>query len=79
MNRRQGLSELLLFLAAAAAGVYGLGRALQGDLPWLGVTAISLIVLAKQMGRVQDQWPSRPKSERRAATAATKQEQEQDE
>ncbi len=75
MNRRQGLRELMLFFAAATAGVYGLGRTLQGNIPWLGVTAISLIVLAKQMGRVQDQWPSRPKSDRQTAAAATKQEQ----
>ncbi|NOY54731.1 MAG: hypothetical protein GXP34_01970 [Actinobacteria bacterium] len=59
MNRRQGFSELILFFAAAAAGVYGLGRAFRGDVLWLGVSAAALIVLAKQMSRIQDHWPRR--------------------
>ena len=57
MNRRQGFSELTLFFVAAAAGVYGLGRAFQGNALWLGVSAVALIVLAKQMSRIQDHWP----------------------
>ena len=58
MNPR-AFGEMVLFLAAAAAGVYGFGRAFQGDGLWLGVSAVALIVLAKQMGRIQDRWPRR--------------------
>ncbi len=59
MNRQRGLAEAMLFLVAAGAGIYGFGRAFQGGVLWLGVSAVSLIVLAKQMGRVQDRWPHR--------------------
>ncbi len=66
MSPRQGLAEVALFLAAAAAGVYGLGEGLgalfgqgQGGVPWLGVTAVALMVLARQMARVQDRAPHR--------------------
>lgn len=77
MNRRQGLSELTLFFGAAAAGVYGFGRAFQGNVLWLGVSAVALILLAKQMGRVQDHWPRRKAPGRQAATAAGKRERQE--
>lgn len=51
--------EFLLFLLAASAGVYGFGRAFQGQALWLAVSAVARIVLAKQMGRIQDGWPRR--------------------
>ena len=65
-NNRRGL-EMLLFLVASAVGIYGLGQALPGlfepgqgiHLIWLAVTAVALIVLFAQMGRVQDTWPRR--------------------
>jgi hypothetical protein len=65
-NNRRGL-EMLLFLVASAVGIYGLGQALPGlfepgqgiHLIWLAVTAVALIVLFAQMGRVQDSWPRR--------------------
>ena len=72
MNRWQGLAELTLFLVAAAAGIYGLGRTFQGNTLWLGVSAVALILLAKQMGRVQDHWPRRRASGRQAATTVQK-------
>lgn len=75
MNRLQGFSEMTLFFAAAAAGVYGLGRAFRGDALWLGVSAVALIILAKQMSRVQDHWPRRRTSGRHAATIAREREQ----
>lgn len=58
MNPRAA-GEMVLFLAAAAAGVYGFGRAFQGDGLWFGVSAVALVILAKQMGRIQDRWPRR--------------------
>ena len=65
-NSRRGL-EMLLFLVASAVGIYGLGQALPGlfepgqgiHLIWLAVTAVALMVLFAQMGRVQDSWPRR--------------------
>lgn len=64
MNWRHGLAEATLFLMASLAGVYGLGEGLNGffgtgpaDPWWLAVSAVALIVLARQMGRVQDHWP----------------------
>lgn len=68
MNRRQGLWEMALFFAAAVAGIYGFGRAFQGDTVWLGVSAVSLMALAKQMARIQDHLPSRPVSHTQTAT-----------
>ena len=72
MNWRRGLTEALLFLVASAVGIFGLGTGLagffgpgRGDIAWLGASAVALMVLAQQMGRVQDHWP------RRAATRAT--------
>jgi hypothetical protein len=66
MNWQRGLSEALLFLVASAVGIYGLGEGLNGfygsgpaEPAWLAVTALALIVLAKQMARVQDHWPRR--------------------
>jgi len=72
MNRLQGFAELALFFVAATAGIYGLGRAFQGSALWLGVSAVALIFLAKQMGRVQDHWPRRRASGRQAATTIQK-------
>jgi hypothetical protein len=64
MNWRHGLAEAALFLVASAAGIYGLGEGLNGffgtgpaDPWWLAVAAVALIVLARQMSRVQDHWP----------------------
>jgi len=66
MNARRGLGEIGLFAAAAIMGVYGLGEGLDGffepghgSVLWLGVAAVALMVLAKQMARIQDRWPRR--------------------
>lgn len=65
MNPRAA-AEMVLFLGAAAVGIYGFGRAFEGDGLWLAVSAVALVVLAKQMARVQDRWPRRrPASEQR--------------
>lgn len=66
VNNRRGM-EMILFLAASAVGIYGLGQALPGlfepgqgiHLIWLAVTGIALMILFAQMGRVQDTWPRR--------------------
>ena len=58
MNPR-AVAEMALFLVASAVGIYGFGRAFQGDGLWLAVSAVALVVLAKQMARVQDRWPRR--------------------
>lgn len=58
MNPRAA-AEMALFLVASAAGIYGFGRAFQGDGLWLAISAVALVVLAKQMARVQDRWPRR--------------------
>ncbi len=72
MNWRRGLTEALLFLVASAVGTFGLGTGLadffgpdRGDIAWLAVSAVALMVLAQQMGHVQDHWP------RRTATRTT--------
>lgn len=77
MTRRRGIGELLLFLAAAAIGIYAFGRGLapvfgrpHGDPWWLPVGFAALFVLAKQMGRVQDRWPRRKESRRPSGTTA---------
>lgn len=75
MNRIQGLSELTLFFVAAVAGIYGFGRAFGGDPIWLGVSATSLILLAKQMARVQARWPSRRRPDHREASRMREPEQ----
>ena len=59
MIRRCALAEMALFAAASAAGVWGLGEALHGDVWWLAVTGVSLLVLSRQMGRIQDRAPRR--------------------
>ncbi len=64
VNNRGGL-EILLFMAAAAIGIYSLGRGLTGmvepgqgiSLSWLAVTGVAVVVLFAQMGRVHDSWP----------------------
>lgn len=58
MNPRAA-AEMALFLAASAAGVYGFGKAFQGDGWWLAISAVALVVIAKQMARIQDRWPRR--------------------
>ena len=58
MNPR-AVAEMALFLVASAVGIYGFGRAFQGDGLWLAASAVALVVLAKQMARVQDRWPRR--------------------
>ena len=58
MNPRAA-AEMVLFLVAAAIGVYGFGRAFQGEGLWLAVSAVSLVVIAKQMARIQDRYPRR--------------------
>ena len=67
MNARRGVAEIGLFAVAGAIGVYGLGEGLNGffetgtgGVLWLPVAAVALMVLARQMGRVQDRWPRRP-------------------
>ncbi len=69
MNARRGLAEIALFAAAAVLGIYGLGVGLdgffepgQGSVLWLGVAAVALMVLARQMARIQDRWPRRGRS-----------------
>ncbi len=65
-NNRRGM-EMLLFLAASAVGIYGLGQGLPGlfepgqgiHLIWLAVTGVAFMVLFAQMGRVKDTWPRR--------------------
>jgi hypothetical protein len=59
MNWRRGLAEASFFLVAAAAGVYGFGQTFEGHIPWLAVSLISFLLLARQMARVQDRWPRR--------------------
>jgi hypothetical protein len=77
MTRRRGIAELLLFLAASAIGIYAFGRGLapffgrsHDDPWWLPVGFAALLVLAKQMGRIQDRWPRRKQSRRRPAATA---------
>ena len=55
-------AEFALFLFAAAVGIYGFGQAFQGHGLWLAVSAVSLVVLSKQMGRIQDRWPKKRRS-----------------
>ena len=68
----RSIAEWTLLLMAAAAGIYSLGAGLgslygeSGNLLWLVVTAAALIILSKQMGRVHDHWPHRPKHEQAA-------------
>lgn len=75
MTRRRGIAELLLFFFAAGIGIYAFGRGFAGffgmphaDPLWLPVAVAALWVLAKQMGRIQDQWPRRkpPRHQRTA-------------
>ncbi len=62
MNPRRGLAEIGLFVLASGLGVYGLGEGLNGffepgrggGVLWLGVAAVALMVLARQMARIQD-------------------------
>ena len=77
MTRWRGIAELLLFLAASAIGIYAFGRGLapffgrpHGDPWWLPVGFAALLVLAKQMGRIQDRWPRRKPSRRPSATTS---------
>lgn len=58
MNPRAA-AEFVLFLVAALAGIYGFGQAFQGNGLWLAVSAVALVVIAKQMARIQDRWPRR--------------------
>ncbi len=76
MSTRNGLHEMALFLVAAAAGIYGLGEGLagffepgHGDVAWLAVAAVALVVLARQMARVEDRWPRRTTSPRTHAAS----------
>lgn len=85
MGARKDIGELALFAIASAAGVYGLGRGLEGfftpgrggiNVAWLVLAAAAFIVLCGQMGRVHDTWPRRraaggraPRSRRGAASA----------
>jgi hypothetical protein len=65
-NNRRGL-EMLLFLVASAAGIYGIGQGLPGlfepgqgiHLIWLAATGVAFMILFAQMGRVKDTWPRR--------------------
>ncbi len=74
---RHPIAEWALLLVAAVVGVYSLGIGLgslygeSGNLLWLAVTAAALIILSKQMGRVHDLWPHRPKHGQVAAAHAT--------
>lgn len=58
MNPRAA-AEFMVFLLAATAGTYGFGKAFQGQGLWLAVSAVALVVIAKQMARIQDRWPRR--------------------
>lgn len=55
-------AEFGLFLLAAIAGTYGFGKAFQGQGLWLAVSAVALVVIAKQMARIQDRWPLHAKA-----------------
>ena len=63
-------AEFLLFLIVSLIGVYSLGQGLSGlfepgqgiDLLWLAVTAVTVMILFAQMGRVHDTWPHRQKA-----------------
>lgn len=76
-ERQQG-AEMLLFLVVAVSGIYALGTGLTGlfepgrglDLLWLAVAVVAMRILAAQMGRVQDSWPSRRATPYRQAPAA---------
>jgi hypothetical protein len=62
---------MLLFMAVSAARVYAMGNGLRGifqpghglDLSWLAVTGLAFWILVSQMGRVQDSWPRRRRSQ----------------
>ena len=64
-------AEFGLFLAAALAGIYGFGKAFQGNGLWLAVSAVALVVIAKQMARIQDHWPRRRAARLPGTDAAT--------
>jgi hypothetical protein len=68
VNRRQAYGEFIVFLAAAVAGIVGVGEASRGAAAWLFVTAAATIVVVRQMGRVQDRWPQRPRDHRRSTS-----------
>ncbi len=62
--KRRPTGEMGLFLLASTAGIYGFGQAFHGSVLWLVIAAVALVILSKQMGRVQDQWPRRDKASR---------------
>jgi len=64
-------AEFLLFLIVSLIGVYSLGQGLSGlfepgqgiNLLWLAVTAVTIMILFAQMGRVHDTWPRKPEKQ----------------
>ena len=74
VSPRRRVMELVIFVAASVLGVYGLGRGLDTlfeggravDLAWLAISAIGVLVLFAQMGRVHDSWPRRTVARRPA-------------
>jgi hypothetical protein len=75
---QQGM-EAVLFLVAAALGIYGLGQGLTGlmisgqpmNLGWVAVAGIAFLVLSAQMARVHDSWPHRPAKARSTSEPQT--------
>ena len=52
---------MALFFVAGVAGVYGFGRTFEHAPLWAIVSLAALVVLAKQMGRVQNTWLPKPR------------------
>lgn len=58
-------TEMGVFVAASAVGIYAVGNAFSDlfgsaagiSLGWFAIAAIAILVLAAQMGRVHDAWP----------------------
>lgn len=64
--------EMVVFLTLSALGIYALGNGFNGlsrsggagDLVWLAVAGLAIMILCSQMGRVHDSWPRRGKVRR---------------
>lgn len=70
-TRRRAI-EMVIFLTVSALGIYALGNGLKGlsksggagDLVWLAIVGLAIMILCSQMGRVHDSWPRRGKVRR---------------
>jgi hypothetical protein len=71
-------AEMLVFLVVSVIGIYALGNGLTGlfepgqgvNLLWLTVSLGAMLLLASQMGRVQESWPRRRDSKSQQAQPA---------